>query len=280
MNNALSLGVVVNTYNQPDYLLRVLQGLGRQSSRPSEILVADDGSSAETRRALEGWSKGQPTPCRHVWQEKQGFRRSRILNQAIAQATADYLVFLDGDSIPHPKFVADHQALAERGCFIQGHRALIERRAAAFFGLSVFASDRRRALWTGQVRGLKHAFRWPRPLRRFRCDLRGVRGCNLAIWRSDLVRVNGYNEEFVGWGREDSELSLRLINSGVRRVDVRGWAICYHLWHPPVSREGLTANDQLLAKATNSQAITCSLGLAQHLPSTGAEARPARAEGL
>ena len=68
-------------------------------------------------------------------------------------------------------------------------------------------------------------------------DLRGIRGSNLAIWRADLIRVNGYNEDFVGWGREDSELAVRLTNSGVRRLDVRGWAVCYHLWHPSASSD-------------------------------------------
>ena len=148
--------------------------------------------------------------------------------------------------------------------FVQGHRALIERRAAAYFGLGAFVQDRRRALWQGQLRGLKHAFRWPFPVKRVRTDLRGVRGCNLAIWREDLVAVNGYNEAFVGWGREDSELSLRLMNAGLKRVDVRGWAICYHLWHPPVSREDLQANDRLLADATAQNARRCALGLDQH----------------
>jgi hypothetical protein len=117
-----------------------------------------------------------------------------------------------------------------------------------------------------QLRGLKHAYRWPFPLKRVRKDLRGVRGCNLAIWKADLARVNGYNEAFKGWGREDSELAVRLMNAGIKRVDVRGWALCYHLWHPPASRSGLPANDQLLEQAQASGATECELGLREHLP--------------
>jgi len=97
-----------------------------------------------------------------------------------------------------------------------------------------------------------------------RRDLRGVRGCNLAIWREHLAKVNGYNEEFTGWGREDSELAVRLINNGVLRIDVRGWALCYHLWHPPLSRSELPANDQLLAAAVAEGRQSCRLGLSQH----------------
>jgi len=92
-----------------------------------------------------------------------------------------------------------------------------------------------------------------------------VRGCNLAIWREHLVQTNGYNEAFVGWGREDSELAVRLMNSGVQRLDLRGWALCYHLWHPPADRATLAANDQLLAEARFGAANRCESGLDQYL---------------
>ena len=237
--------LVINTCNQPDPLSRVLRAVSSQSTPPDEVVLADDGSESPTEALFRNWSAQQPFRCRHVWQERAGFRRARILNLAIAETTAAYLIFLDGDTVPHPRFISDHRELLQPETFIQGHRALIERAGAARFGLGDFNSDRRRALFTGQIRGLKHAFRWPRPSRRQRTDLRGIRGCNLAIWRADLLRVNGYNEAFVGWGREDSELAVRLMNAGVRRLDVRGWALCYHLWHPPASRAQLPANDPI-----------------------------------
>jgi glycosyltransferase involved in cell wall biosynthesis len=266
MSPAPSLALVVNTFNQPDYLLRLLNALSRQTQLPHEVVLADDGSDDQTRAAFEGWAGKQPFPCARVWQEHTGFRRARILNLAIARATSAYLVFQDGDTIPHPGFVADHLRLARPGRFVQGHRALIEQDGASFFGLGDFAADRRRALLSRQLSGLKHAYRWPWPARRYRSDLRGIRGCNLAIWRDDLVRVNGYNEAFTGWGREDSELAVRLMNTGARRLDVRGWAICYHLWHPPASRANLPANDQLLQAALTQKAVRCDSGLSAHLP--------------
>ena len=204
MTSAPSFALVVNTFNQPDYLLRLLNALGRQSQMPHEVVLADDGSDDETRAAFEGWATKQSFPCARVWQEHTGFRRARILNLAIARATSAYLVFLDGDTVPHPAFVADHLRLARPATFVQGHRALIEQAGSSFFGLGDFAADRRRALFRWQLRGLKHAYRWPWPACRYRTDLRGIRGCNLAIWRDDLLKVNGYNEAFTGWGREDS----------------------------------------------------------------------------
>jgi glycosyltransferase involved in cell wall biosynthesis len=259
------LGLVINAYEQPDYLARVLGAVSRQISPPEEVLLADDGSGETTRRMFADWLATQRLRAEHVWQPHEGFRRARILNQAIARARSEYLVFLDGDTLPHPQFIADHRRLGRRGAFIQGHRALVRERAAAWFGLDQFGRDRRRALWQGQLEGLKHAFRWPLPLMRTPSNLRGIRGCNLGIWRDDLMRVNGYNEDFVGWGREDSELAVRLMNTGVRRMDVRGRALCYHLWHPPASRAGVPGNDELLAAAIEGSAIRCANGVEQHL---------------
>ena len=266
MTLAPSLALVVNTFNQPDYLLRLLNALSRQTQLPHEVVLADDGSDDPTRAAFEGWAAKQSFPCTRVWQEHTGFRRARILNLAIARAASAYLVFQDGDTIPHPAFVADHLRLAQPRTFVQGHRALIEQAGASFFGLGDFAADRRRALLRRQLSGLKHAYRWPWPARRYRTDLRGIRGCNLAIWRDDLLKVNGYNEAFTGWGREDSELAVRLMNTGARRLDVRGWTICYHLWHPPASRSNLTTNDQLLQTALTQKTAWCDSGLSAHLP--------------
>ena len=265
MNEVLQLGLVINTWQQPDYLSRVLRAVSAQSSLPNEVLLADDGSQDQTADLFNQWAARQRLATAHVWQEHLGFRRAGILNQAIARAKSQYLVFLDGDTIPHPDFIADHRRLARPAAFIQGHRALVGHRAAAWFGLGSPGADRWRALSSLQVRGLKHTFRWPHPLIRVRADLRGVRGCNLGIWREHLVQVNGYNEAFVGWGREDSELALRLMNRGVQRLDVRGWIVCFHLWHPPASRAALPQNDDLLAQAQRSRATRCDNGLNRYL---------------
>jgi glycosyltransferase involved in cell wall biosynthesis len=265
MNPPPTITLVVNTYNQPEYLARVLAAVARQSSPPDEVLLADDGSETPTKEAFARWSAKQTFRTVHVWQKNEGFRRSKILNQAIATSRSDYLVFLDGDTLPHPQFIADHCATAVRGFFVQGHRALIEQKAAEWFGTKDFFTERGRAVFQNQISGLKNSFRWPIAFRKIKDHLRGIRGCNLAIWRDDLVRVNGYNEAFTGWGREDSELAVRLMNSGIRRLDLRGHALCFHLWHPPASRAGLTTNDVLLEAAVRGRATRCERGLDSHV---------------
>jgi glycosyltransferase involved in cell wall biosynthesis len=264
MTGPPELTLVVNTYEQPEFLRRVLKGVASQTEPPDELILADDGSSEETALLFDRWGSSQAYATRHVWQEHKGFRRARILNVAIAQATKHYLVFIDGDSVPHPSFIADHRRLAKPQTFVQGHRAFVQSRAGAYFGLNNFSNERRRALLSGQIRGVKYAYRWPFPLCKYRKDLRGIRGCNLAIWRKDLMNVNGYNEAFVGWGREDSELALRLLNNNLRRLDVRGWALCYHLWHAPANRDHLPTNERLLQMAMDEQSLRAEKGLDGH----------------
>jgi glycosyltransferase involved in cell wall biosynthesis len=261
-----STALIINTCNQPDYLARVLQAVAVQNEFPDEVVIADDGSNDETRRIIAQWSTGQPFHVYHAWQPKKGFRRSRILNVAISQVQSDYLIFLDGDTIPHPDFAADHRGLARRGFFIQGHRVLVSKKASNFFGAGEFRSDRRKAFFSGQLSGLKHIFRWILPFKQIVPDLDGVRGCNLSVWRSDLVKINGYNEEFVGWGCEDLDLALRLMNSGIRRLDVRGHALCYHLWHPLLDRSNLAANQKILDDTARYRSTSCKQGLSAHLP--------------
>ena len=260
----MKVSLVINTFNQPDYLARVLAAVARQSAPPDEVLLADDGSAEPTRELFTRWSAQQQFRAAHLWQPHEDFRRAPILNQAIAAAAGDYLIFLDGDTVPHPQFVADQRAAARPGFFVQGHRALVEQKAAAWFGKNDFSADRRRAVFQNQISGLKNAFRWPFAVCKVKNHLRGIRGCNLAIWRDDLTRVNGYNEAFTGWGREDSELAARLMNAGCQRLDLRGRALCFHLWHPPASRANLAANDSLLDQTVRAKIARCEHGLNRH----------------
>lgn len=258
------ISLIINTHEQPEYLRRVLQSVEKQSVLPKEVILADDGSTEATRALFAGWAGRQAFRCEHAWQEHSGFRRARILNQAISLATGTLVVFLDGDTVPHPRFLEDHLAVARVRCFVQGHRCLVERIAAEQFGTGSFATDRKRALLSCQLSGVLNAFRWPVNVSRLRKDLRGIRGCNLGIWRDDLIRVNGYNEAFEGWGREDSELAVRLMNHNVQRLDVRGRCVCYHLWHPPADRSKLPVNDHLLEDAIRTRSRRCDLGLDRH----------------
>lgn len=261
----MKLSVIVTTYNRPHALKRVLEGLFCQTLRPHEILVADDGSNEETRDLVDRYRADSPVSLVHVWQPDKGFRLSRIRNKAIRKATGEYLVILDGDCIPERHFVADHAALARPGCFFQGKRVLVNQKAETAFEERDANSFLRKVLHAvrGNISNAHHIVRMPALPAYTTAKLSGIRGCNMAFYKQDLIGVNGYNEAFTGWGREDQEIVARLFRYGIQRQEHPFRAICYHLWHPENPRTRLDENDRLLAQALASETWVCEQGLAQ-----------------
>lgn len=259
----MRISVIVTTYNRPDALRRVLDGLAHQCVAPDEVLVADDGSGPDTRRLVEEQMPRGNYRLDHVWQPDQGFRAAAIRNAAIRRSRGDYIVCLDGDCIPGRHFIADHHRLAEAGCFFQGGRVLVSRGRSAVYdcrdtrSFPVLMKD----LIHGDLGNGHHLLRLPVwPARRSR-RLSGIRSCNMGFWRSDLIAVNGFNENFVGWGREDSELAVRLFRFGLRCKRHPFMAVCFHLWHEENQRYRLAVNDALLKEALAKPGHFCSNGL-------------------
>lgn len=247
----------MTTYNRPDYLHKVLNAFLWQVRPPDELVVADDGSGPETREVVEDFVRRAPFPVLHVWHEDKGFRTARIRNLATGRSSGDYLIFIDGDCVPGPRFVADHVRLARRGSFIQYKRILVQAKAARDLtgGESPVKLFR---LWlTGEIKKLHLLVRVP-GLAASRRGTKAMRTCNnlYGIFRDDLYRVNGWNERFEGWGREDSELGLRLQRSGCRRRDALFSAVVYHLHHEQIDRTNLENNERLLRAAWRGPVFT------------------------
>ncbi len=256
-----SLSLIVSTYNKPAALEAILRAISRGYELPDEVIVCDDGSGPETRELIERWQDRLGCPLKHVWHEDKGFRKTRILNQSIAQATGEYIVFLDGDCVPTHKFIADHRRLAEAGTFVQGRRAFIVEEAVPDF---LEGKPLTGLIFSGKVKGLLKGIRWPLPLTLRNQKHRGLIGCNLAIWREDLVAVNGFDEAYEGWGMEDSDLCVRLYHLGRVRKFVYGRGLVFHLNHPTVSRASVERNTERLQQVIASQTVRCEQGLDQY----------------
>ncbi|MBC7963157.1 MAG: glycosyltransferase family 2 protein [Steroidobacteraceae bacterium] len=259
MDSKPSIAVIISTYNSPEYLRRVLECYLLQSRLPDELIVADDGSTDETARIVANFSKGAPFAVRHIWHEDLGFRLAEIRNRAISAATADYLLFSDGDCIPHPRFVEDHGRMMRKGSFVTGKRMLIGQELSESFSWQGGSSALSHGL-KGELSGCHHLLRLPW-LVLSRHGSKGLRGCNMAVFRSDLLVVNGFNERITGWGREDSELVTRLFAYGLTRREAPFAAVVLHLWHPENSRSSLTENDRLLEQALASGQYRCPHGI-------------------
>ncbi|HEX2545564.1 MAG TPA: glycosyltransferase [Ramlibacter sp.] len=267
---------IVLTYNRPDALLQVLAALARQCGPAHEVLIADDGSRPEHVQALRDRLPAFRCRVRHVWHPDTGFTIARARNAAAARTDADYLVFIDGDSVPNPRFVAQHEALAQAGQFVIGKRVLLEEKLTQDVVQgrvdlqSLGAADWIRLRLAGQANKLTHLLS-VRPrghvVRDFRW--RGIRGANMAFWRGDFARVNGFDEAFAGWGHEDADIVLRLHNSGTVRCNALLGTEVYHLWHRQNSRADEADNRRRVQDRLSGGMIRAERGLDVALHTTG-----------
>jgi hypothetical protein len=236
---------------------------------------------------VERWRPQLGVPLAHIWHEDTGFRLAEIRNRAILESRGDYCIFLDGDCIPRRRFVAAHRRLAEFGWFVTGNRVLLSEVLTQF------------TLEKGQEPELWNAVTWIGvrahravnrilplitlplgPLRKLEArNWEGARGANMAMWRADLERVDGFDASFAGWGREDSDLFVRLMRAGVRRKDGRYATAVLHLWHPEADRSSFQDNQERLIDALRSKRVRATIGLSA-LRDSAAEAlaAPAPAE--
>lgn len=269
----MKISLVVLTYNWPEALDLVLASVARQVRLPDEVLVADDGSGSATAEVVARHAALLPMPVRHVWQDDAGFRAARCRNRGIAAARGDYVIILDGDMVLHPHFVADHEALAERGFFLQGGRiksSVAESQRLLQGKSPVFAP------WADadfrEFDGTRRLYAFHQPwLARWKSRSRNggrVMSCNMSFWRDDLLRVNGFDERMEGYGAEDRELAARLENAGLKRRALKWAALAAHLWHnsrAPVDVDDMDLPNNRLFQQTRSERVTrCERGIDTH----------------
>jgi len=239
MLDTLRIGVVVTTYNSPDWLEKVFWGYANQSDSQFELIIADDGSTDETKRLIERYREELPFPVHHVWHEDQGFRKTTILNTAIRETSSEYLIFTDGDCIPAPDFVAVHRQRAEKGRFLSGgYYKLTAPVSDAITKADVDSGSAFRFAWLserGQPLNFKSSkllpsssIRWV--IERLTPTKRSWNGMNSSAFRADILAVNGFDER-MRYGSLDREFGERLVNKGLRGKQIRYSAICLHLEH-------------------------------------------------
>lgn len=261
----LTTSLLISTYNWPEALELVLLSALQQTEAPDEILIADDGSSGETKVLIEKFQNKMTVPLRHFWHEDKGFRKAVILNKAIAAAKGVYIVQIDGDCIMHKDFLRDHKALAQPNVYLFGSRVNIQEK----FLPELFAAQKIKfGFFDKGIKKRTRNLRIPLLSNRYKTSSKfseKMRGCNISFWRKDVIAVNGYNEDFEGWGREDSELVIRMMHNGVlgRRLRYRG--IVYHIWHRVKDKSRFKINDSLQEKAIAQKSRWCLNGIEKYL---------------
>lgn len=272
--------LIITTYNWPNALACVLRCVAKQTLLPAEVIVADDGSNAETSRMLKAAAQWLPCPLKHMWQPDDGFRVARSRNRAIAAAGADWVVLLDGDMLVHPQFMDDHQACLKPKTFVQGGRVLMN----ADLSQTLLGQPGLLPHW--YVKGVKrrrNAIRVSSVSKLYltldgwlgRTTPRAIKTCNQSWWRADLLALNGFDERMQGWGREDEELAWRAHHMGLDCLQLRYRALAWHIHHQGRSGDGLNQNDRLLQESKAERRMRSPLGVDQHLDEFAKQPLPA-----
>jgi glycosyltransferase involved in cell wall biosynthesis len=267
----MEVSVIVTTYNLPRWLEKVIWGYAVQTHRWFELVIADDGSTEATTRTIAELRERTGLAIRHVWHEDRGFRKCEILNKAIITTSYDYLVFTDGDCIPRRDFLAQHVALARPGRFLSGgvvrlplalswrlnHEDIHSGRATDARWLRDQGMPWSKKLWL--------LARHPRMAALLDCATTTratFNGHNASAWKDDILRVNGFNEQ-MHYGGLDRELGERLVNAGVRGLQVRHRAVCVHLEHPRVyaSDSGWRQNRKIREETLRARSVWTAQGL-------------------
>lgn len=268
MVSAADTSVLVSTYNQPRELELCIAALCRQSALPGELLIGDDGSTVETKVAIERWQSQAPFPIHHVWQVDRGFRKSRIMNEAARRARGSHLIFLDGDTFPHRDWVHDHAVAADGRRVLCGRRVklgpaispgvTVEQIQAGEFD-SAFTGRLLKSRFSGDTKRWSLGVRLPTPIANvLHPRPRKLMGVNFSLPREAFATVNGFDEDVVIYGLEDRDLELRLQRAGYPQKALLNRAVVFHLYH--VERETNEETRRQIAAAEARDAVRCEIG--------------------
>jgi glycosyltransferase involved in cell wall biosynthesis len=236
------LTLIISFYNRIDYLKLVFAGLEIQTFKNFEVIIADDGSNEKVISELRKLISELKFSVKHIWQEDKGFRKNKILNRAIVESHTDYLVFIDGDCIPHSEFLKEHYINREKKVCLTGRRVNLSQRITEMLNeekiRSKFLEKNHFLLMADSLCGEtvdyeKGIYIKTKVLRKLiNKKSRGLLGCNFSIHKEDILSVNGFDERYeapsIG---EDTDLQFRLELNGIKIKSLNNIAIQYHLYH-------------------------------------------------
>lgn len=265
--DAPKISVIVSTYNSEEWLKKVLWGFNCQIFKDFEVVVADDGSGPKTRELLESMSKEVFYKIVHVWQEDDGFQKSRILNKAVVACRAPYIIMTDGDCIPREDFVEVHYINKEEGYFISGGYYMLPMNISKLITLKDIEQQHCFNIQWLKEQGVPKTFKnnkltasgfISKLLNTFTPTNASWNGHNSSGWKKDIVNVNGFDER-MQYGGQDRELGERLFNFGIKSKQLRYSAVCVHLDHKRGYKTPESiAKNQSIRKETRNQKLVWS----------------------
>jgi glycosyltransferase involved in cell wall biosynthesis len=238
----IDLSIIISFYNRIDYLKLVFAGLEIQTFKNFEVIIADDGSNETIVQELKELIQKVNLPVTHIWQEDKGFRKNKILNKAIVQSKSNYLVFIDGDCIPHSEFLREHFENREEKTCLTGRRVNLSRKITNRLNEQLvkekFLEKNHFLILCDSIFGEtvdfeKGIYIKSKTIRKFiNKKPRGLLGCNFSVFKKDILAVNGFDERYenpsIG---EDTDLQFRLELLGIKIKSLNNIAVQYHLYH-------------------------------------------------
>ncbi|GAA4833205.1 glycosyltransferase family 2 protein [Algivirga pacifica] len=273
----MRVSVIFTTYNHPKWLEKVLWGFSVQTYRDFEIVIADDGSNEETREVIERVSAEIDIPVKHIWHEDIDFRKCQILNKAILASEGDYLIFTDGDCIPHPAFVENHVAFSEKGHFLSGgYFKLPMDLSRKITKEDILSGNATKPSWlldnglkfTYKISKLISSKKWGAVLDFITPTKATWNGHSASTFREYVLQTNGFDER-MQYGGQDREFGERLMNMGIKGKQVRYRCSCVHLDHKRgYARQESIDKNRAIRKATRKdKVVRTAYGLDQYVKS-------------
>lgn len=261
----MKTALLISTYNWSEALELIFLSIKKQSILPDEILIADDGSNEKTKIVIDNFIKETNFNIIHVWQEDKGFRKSMILNKTIALSKADYIIQIDGDCIIHNNFVKDHINNSRIKHYLYGSRVnILGFYVDKIFDQKIISFN----LFSNGIRNKTRTIYLPFLSKFFKPQdkiSKKFRGCNVSYWRNDIISINGYNEDFEGWGREDSDLAIRLLNNGISGKRLKFCGILFHIYHKENSKNSFEINNAIEQNTIKNKITKIEKGIDQYL---------------
>jgi glycosyltransferase involved in cell wall biosynthesis len=233
------ISIIISTYNAEEWLEKVLWGFNCQTYKNFEVVIADDGSGPKTKELIDTYREKVFYDLVHIWQEDNGFQKSRILNKSVVACRAPYIIMTDGDCIPREDFVLVHHLNKEVGHFISGGYYMLPMNISKRITLEDISKQRCFNInWLKEM-GIPNTFKNNKLTARgiistllntFTPTNASWNGHNSSGWKKDILNVNGFDER-MQYGGQDRELGERLFNFGLKSKQLRYSAVCVHLDH-------------------------------------------------
>lgn len=257
--------LITPTYNWPEALELLLLSIKNQSVLPNEVIIADDGSKEETTQLIQKFQADFPVTLIHIWHEDNGNQKPKIMNKAIAKAKYEYIIEIDGDIIMHKDFVKDHLNFAQKGQYLFGSRVNIQKNILEKIFREKITSFH---FFSEGIKKRTRTLRMPIFMqfeKEHATISKKLRGCNMSFWKEDFITINGFNENLVGWGVDDSEMIQRLHNIGIVGKRLKHAGIAYHIYHKEQDKSHISVNNAIEDEVREQKIKYIEKGINQYL---------------